>query len=117
MPRFLIIRLSSIGDIVLTTPVIRCLKQQVPHAEVHVLTRASFRSVLQHNPYIDRLHLWDQSYLLLIDQLKQLAFDQVIDLHHNARAPVAAGADTSCVTFRWRRKSFFLHAFDSESCD
>lgn len=85
MPRFLIIRLSSIGDIVLTTPVIRCLKQQVPHAEVHVLTRASFRSVLQHNPYIDRLHLWDQSYLLLIDQLKQLAFDQVIDLHHNTK--------------------------------
>lgn len=85
MPRFLIIRLSSIGDIVLTTPVIRCLKQQVPGAEVHVLTRASFRSVLQHNPYIDRLHLWDKSYLLLIDQLRQMEFDEIIDLHHNAK--------------------------------
>ncbi len=85
MPRFLIIRLSSIGDIVLTTPVIRCLKQQVPGAEVHVLTKAAFRSVLQHNPYIDRLHLLDDSYLLLIDQLRQIGFDQVIDLHHNAK--------------------------------
>ena len=37
MPRILVIRLSSIGDIVLTTPVIRCLKKQVPDAEVHVL--------------------------------------------------------------------------------
>ena len=83
--RSLIIRLSSIGDIVLTTPVIRCLKQQVPDAEVHVLTKASFRSVLQHNPYIDRLHLWDKSYLLLIDQLRQLEFDEVIDLHHNTK--------------------------------
>ena len=85
MRRFLIIRLSSIGDIVLTTPVIRCLKQQVPDAEVHVLTKASFCSVLQHNPYIDRLHLLDKNYLLLIDQLKQLGFEQVIDLHHNAK--------------------------------
>lgn len=85
MRRFLIIRLSSIGDIVLTTPVIRCLKQQVPDAEVHVLTKASFRSVLQHNPYIDRLHLWDKSYLLLIDQLRQVEFEQVIDLHHNTK--------------------------------
>ncbi len=85
MPRFLIIRLSSIGDIVLTTPVIRCLKQQVPGAEVHLLTRASFQSVLQHNPYIDRLHLLDQNYPLLIDQLKQLSFDEVIDLHHNTQ--------------------------------
>ena len=85
MRRFLIIRLSSIGDIVLTTPVIRCLKQQVPDAEVHVLTKSSFRAVLQHNPYIDRLHVWDKSYLLLIDQLKQLAFEEVIDLHHNTK--------------------------------
>lgn len=85
MPRFLIIRLSSIGDIVLTTPVIRCLKQQVPNAEVHVLTRSAFRPVLQHNPYIDRLHLWDKSYLLLMDQLRQIEFDQIIDLHHNAK--------------------------------
>lgn len=85
MPRYLIIRLSSIGDIVLTTPVIRCLKQQVPGAEVHVLTKASFRQVLQHNPYIDRLHLWDRSYTLLIDQLRQQSFDQIIDLHHNTK--------------------------------
>lgn len=85
MRRFLIIRLSSIGDIVLTTPVIRCLKQQVPDAEVHVLTKASFRSVLQYNPYIDRLHLWDKNYLLLVDELRQLGFEQVIDLHHNTK--------------------------------
>ncbi len=37
--KFLIIRFSSIGDIVLTTPVVRCLKQQVAGAEVHYLTK------------------------------------------------------------------------------
>jgi len=56
VPKFLILRFSSIGDIVLTTPVVRALKEQVPEAEVHFLTKRSFEPVLQHNPYIDRLH-------------------------------------------------------------
>ena len=51
--KFLIIRFSSIGDIVLTTPVIRCLKKQVPGAEVHFLTKETFHSIVEHNPYID----------------------------------------------------------------
>ncbi len=55
--KFLIIRFSSIGDIVLTTPVIRCLKKQVPDAEVHFLVNDSFSSVIEHNPYIDKLHV------------------------------------------------------------
>ncbi len=52
--KFLIIRFSSIGDIVLTTPVVRCLKQQLPDAEVHYLTKASFLPVIEANPYIDQ---------------------------------------------------------------
>ena len=113
MKRILIIRLSSIGDIVLTTPVIRCLKQQVPDAEVHFLTRSAFRSVLQQNPYIDRLHLWDKSYLLLIDQLKQQSFDVVIDLHHNAttlRIKRALGVPASSF-YKLNIEKYLLTAF------
>jgi ADP-heptose:LPS heptosyltransferase len=54
--KFLVIRFSSIGDIVLTTPVVRCLKKQVVTAEVHYLTKASFRPILEANPYIDKIH-------------------------------------------------------------
>ena len=86
MPRFLIIRFSSIGDIVLTTPVIRCLKQQVPGAEVHVLTKQAFRTVLEHNPYIDHLHLVKDDLELAIERLKAFDFDHIIDLHHNLRS-------------------------------
>jgi len=39
--KILVIRFSSIGDIVLTTPVIRCLKKQL-NVEVHYLTKTSF---------------------------------------------------------------------------
>ncbi|MFL5738891.1 MAG: glycosyltransferase family 9 protein, partial [Flavisolibacter sp.] len=61
--KFLIIRFSSIGDIVLTTPVVRCLKKQVVDAQIHYLIKPGFRMVMEHNPYIDRIHLlqddWD----------------------------------------------------------
>jgi ADP-heptose:LPS heptosyltransferase len=84
-PKFLIVRFSSIGDIVLTTPVIRCLKKQVQDAEVHFLTRDSFRSVVEHNPYIDKLHLLAHSWELMIEELKAEDYDYIIDLHHNTK--------------------------------
>jgi hypothetical protein len=40
--KFLIIRFSSIGDIVLTTPVIRCLRKKYPTATIHYLTKKNF---------------------------------------------------------------------------
>ncbi|HEY4208852.1 MAG TPA: glycosyltransferase family 9 protein [Puia sp.] len=83
--KFLIIRFSSIGDIVLTTPVVRCLKKQVVTAEVHYLTKAAFRPVLEANPYIDRLHLLGDDWDGLMEQLRAEDFDYIIDLHHNVR--------------------------------
>ncbi len=83
--KFLIIRFSSIGDIVLTTPVIRCLKQQVPGAEVHFLTKASFASLISPNPHIDKVMILGSSWDLMIHQLKDEGYDHIIDLHHNLR--------------------------------
>lgn len=85
MAKFLIIRFSSIGDIVLTTPVIRCLKQQVKDAEVHFLVKDKFRSVVEHNPYIDKLHVLAHSWELMIEELKSEEYDYIIDLHHNTK--------------------------------
>lgn len=83
--KFLIIRFSSIGDIVLTTPVIRNLKQQVEGAEIHFLTKKSFASVLEANPYIDKLHVLDNDFNGLMHGLKAEQFDYIIDLHRNLR--------------------------------
>ena len=85
MAKFLIIRFSSIGDIVLTSPVIRCLKKQVPDAEVHFLTNNTFRAVVEHNPYIDKLHVLAHSWELMIEELKTEEYDYIIDLHHNTK--------------------------------
>jgi ADP-heptose:LPS heptosyltransferase len=83
--KFLLIRFSSIGDIVLTTPVIRCVKQQCPDAELHFLTKKGFKGMLEHNPYIDKLHLLEEDLNATIAELKKEHFTHVIDLHHNLR--------------------------------
>jgi heptosyltransferase-2 len=83
--KFLVIRFSSIGDIVLTTPVIRCLKKQVPDAEIHFVTKEAFRPLVAHNPYIDKLHFWAHSRELMVQELKDENYDYIIDLHHNVK--------------------------------
>ncbi len=83
--KLLIIRFSSIGDIVLTTPVIRCLKQQLKDAEVHYLTKKNYKSIIETNPYIHKLHIMDDDFDKTAAQLKEENFDYIIDLHHNLR--------------------------------
>lgn len=83
--KILIIRLSSIGDIVLTTPVIRCLRKQLPDAEIHFLTKHSYRSIVASNPYIDKIHTLGDSFELMLHELKTEDYDCIIDLHHNLR--------------------------------
>jgi ADP-heptose:LPS heptosyltransferase len=83
--KFLIIRFSSIGDIVLTTPVIRCLRKQFPDAQIHFLTKQSFKSIATSNPYIDKVHVLGDSFELMLHELKTEEYDYIIDLHHNLR--------------------------------
>jgi len=83
--KFLIIRFSSIGDIVLTTPVVRCLKKQLPDSEIHFLTKQSFGTIVENSPYIDKVHLLDHSWETVVHELRQENYDYIIDLHHNLR--------------------------------
>ena len=83
--KFLVIRFSSIGDIVLTTPVVRCLKKQLPLAEVHYLVKEKFKMVMDPNPYIDRIHVLQEDWKKMTTELIEEKFDCIIDLHHNLR--------------------------------
>lgn len=63
----------------------RALKQQVPNAEIHYITKRNFEIVLKENPNIDKLYLIDKSISEVINELKKEKYDYVIDLHHNVR--------------------------------
>lgn len=84
--RLLFIRFSSIGDIVFTTPAIRCAKQQLPGVTLHFLTKASMKAVTSSNPYIDHFHYFENDLNATIKELKQFQFDYIIDLHKNFRS-------------------------------
>ncbi|WP_421890819.1 glycosyltransferase family 9 protein [Marinoscillum sp.] len=83
--KILILRFSSIGDIVLTTPVIRTLKTQLSEVELHFATKKEYLPVLEENPYLDQIHLLEGGLSAFISQLKKEKFDFIIDLHHNLR--------------------------------
>jgi len=85
--KILVVRFSSIGDIVLTTPVVRLLKKQI-NAEVHFLTFSRYKCILMNNPYIDNLHLIDKNIEEVLSKLKKEKYDLLIDLHHNIRTQI-----------------------------
>lgn len=85
--KILVIRFSSIGDIVLTTPVLRCLKTQLPGVEVHYATKKQYAGILSANPYIDKIHIFEDKKLpALVDALALERFDFIVDLHNNLRS-------------------------------
>jgi len=83
--KVLVIRFSSIGDIVLTTAAIRCLKLQIPNVEVHFLTKEKFKNVSVANAYIDKFHYYKNDLSTLAAELRNEDFDYIIDLHKNLR--------------------------------
>jgi ADP-heptose:LPS heptosyltransferase len=85
--KILVVRFSSIGDIVLTTPVVRMLKKQL-NAQVHYLTKSSYVSLLKNNPYIDSVYQIQNSISEVIADLKKEKYDYVIDLHNNLRTQI-----------------------------
>ncbi len=84
--KILIIRFSSIGDIVLTSPVIRCLRQAHPNAQIHFLTKSSYKNILNNNPYLNKVHLYKDDLKKIIKELRLEKYDYIIDLHHNLRS-------------------------------
>ena len=86
MDKILIIRFSSIGDIVLTTPVIRALYKLPERPEIHFITKRKYASTLQHNPYINKLYTFEKEITELVSDLKSENYTYIIDLHSNLRS-------------------------------
>lgn len=86
MKKILIIRFSSIGDIVLTTPVVRCIKNHYPACKVHYLTKTAFAPILQENPYIDKVYAINEKVSEVLQVLRAENYDYIVDLHKNFRS-------------------------------
>jgi lipopolysaccharide heptosyltransferase II len=84
----LMIRLSSLGDILLTTPVLRLLREHCPGAQIDFLTKSIYKDLLCANPCVDRVLLFDprQGLRQTLHALRQTHYDVVVDLHRTLRS-------------------------------
>lgn len=87
--KILILRLSSFGDVVLTSPITRAVKKQIPHVEIHYLIKSQFKEAIEENPYITKIHFFN-NYKECIKELKKEKFNCILDLHNNLRSKVIA---------------------------
>ena len=85
MKKILIIRFSSIGDIVLTTPLIRCVKKQT-NAEIHYLTKTQYATIIDSNPYVDKVITFKTNLSKTLQKLRYEKYSFIIDLHKNFRS-------------------------------
>jgi len=88
VPTFLVIRFSSIGDILMTTPAVRALKTQVPGARVLFATKPGFVPLLEGNPYIDKILTLDGTLVGLAAKAYAEGVTHIIDLHANVRSHI-----------------------------
>ena len=104
--KILIIRFSSIGDIVLTSPVVRCLKEQVEgEVEIHYVTKKQYKALVEHNPHISKVHTIEKSTDEIIAELKAEQFDYIVDLHKNLRSKRVIRS-LKCISFTFDKVNY-----------
>ena len=108
--KILVVRFSSIGDIVLTSPVLRILKSQ-KNIEVHFLTKTEYALIVENNPYIDKTHVIKNSVAEVKDQLFKEKFDYIIDLHNNLRSQLLRSLKVPIKRYSKSNFKKFLYIF------
>lgn len=86
--KILIIRLSSLGDVLLSTPFVRSIKNTYPDLEIHFLTKSNYADILRHNHYISKIFIFEKKQISnsLVSELSDERYDLIIDLQNNPRS-------------------------------
>lgn len=114
--KILLIRLKGIGDVILSTPLVRALRKAFPQAEIHFLTRALCAPILKHNPNIDKVLIHPVKsasafeMFRFLGSLRSARYDWVLDLAAEPRSAwltLATGAPLrGGYAFRIRKWAF-----------
>ncbi len=82
--RILFIRIDRLGDMVLSTPALKAIKEKYPSARLSVLASPAAAGLLDGNPYVNEVYVWDESQgpaalLKTIKNLRAARFDLAVD--------------------------------------
>ncbi|MBN2615850.1 MAG: glycosyltransferase family 9 protein [Bacteroidales bacterium] len=90
MKKILIIQTASLGDVVLTTPIIECLSAQYPNARIDFLMKYGYEGLFRHHPKLHHVIVWDKSEKKyerlreLIRIIRENQYDAVINVQRFA---------------------------------
>ncbi|MFH1259919.1 MAG: lipopolysaccharide heptosyltransferase II [Elusimicrobiota bacterium] len=111
--KILVIRFSSLGDVVLTTPVYKNIKTAWPDCFLAVLVKEQFAALLNGNPYIDQLIVFRRRDSLpgLAGKIRRMRFDILIDLHNNLRSQLVGFFSGASQKIIYQKDAFWRWLF------
>ncbi len=115
-PRVLVWKLSALGDVILSTPTLRAIRQQFPQGHISLVVGRAAYEVVARCPYIDELLIYDPKrkdrgmsrQFSFITRLRQRAFDLSIDLQNSRRTHLITWLSGVSVRIGYRRKCGWL---------
>lgn len=118
--KILVIQLGGFAEVLLSTPLIRCLQQQFYTAEVHVLTAPEHEHAIEHNRFVRKVLYWHHD-IDMQQTLEQEDFSHIIDLQNNPQSRIQYRKTNATVYRMDQRKlqhflynSFRINLFGSE---
>lgn len=109
-PRILVIRMSSLGDIILTAPVLRNLRRRWPDARITMLVKPQFAAAAAKNPFISDI-LAFENLPSAIGAVKKARYDILIDLHANLRSRLLSAFSRIKIKARYSKDSLARRLF------
>lgn len=106
--KILLIRFSSIGDIILTSPVIRVLREKFPEAQIDMMVKQEYAELVSTNPRLNKIYTFDRKtgfpgLLKLVKQTRASQYDLILDLHRNLRSSLLYWGGGAISRLRYRR--------------
>jgi len=113
MRKILVIRLSSLGDVVLTLPVFKRLRAAYPEAKITALVKDTFSDVLKGENSIDDVITLTSGMSLwaLAQRIREEHFDAILDLHANIRSRVISWFSGAARIVRYRKAALARRLF------
>jgi len=111
--KILVVRLSSLGDVVLTAPVYSALRERFPQATLLSVVKKAYADVLTANVAIDHVFTLapGESLIALIRRIRAAKVDIVIDLHANLRSRLISFFSGAPKKIRYRKAALSRRLF------
>ena len=110
LEKILLIQFRQIGDVILTTPISKILRQHFPYNRIDILTFASNEHIWRHNPYISNLITFDKkkgflAFIKLLMQIRKNHYDAVLDFQDTPRSTYCILASGAKYRVTWKTSS------------